>query len=148
MSIGCVCLFLFTAIYCTSAELHRLYDDLFADYECSAYPGPGTQVKLQMVVLGLMETQSSRSELLMKMNLRQTWYDNRISWDPENYSNISIVSLDSNPEFVNHCVWVPDLQVVNNVLAYSDLIMTGTNVFPDGRVYQAKLGNIRSMLRF
>ena len=85
---------------------------------------------------------------MVKATLRQTWKDPRLTWDPTAYNGISGISFHTNTMLETSCIWAPDLQLVNNVLGITDLAMVSANVFSDGTVYQAKLGNLRTMLNF
>ena len=121
---------------------------MFSDYDCNSYPGTGTEITLQLVLLGVRGTKSADSELYLKAALRHEWIDTRLAWDPSSYEGTTQISAHTNSLLETQCIWTPDVQLINNVLGETDLNMAGANVFSDGKVFHSKMGNMRVMMIF
>ena len=108
-----------------SAESTRLRRDLLAAYDKHAVPpsnrsanlgvtfsAAGTDVELSLRIFKVVAVKAAEGSMQLKVWLRMTWQDLRLSWNPADYGGITKTFFwgDPSPGGVGSEIWTPDVQ--------------------------------------
>lgn len=86
--------------------------------------------------------------ITMNIWLRYEWHDHLIKWDPEKWSNVTSISLDTNPDMDSY-IWTPDIFLYNTAEKPMDqLFYTKAKVHSNGRIFWSRPGLIKSTCTF
>ena len=130
-----------------SEHATRLHHDLLANYNnavaprsvrVSNYSAAGTDVYLQLRFFKVEAVSPSDGHLRVKVWLRMSWSDLRLSWDPAAYGDVREIKFRAtditNPETTD--IWLPDFTPYNSAAALGETFepsMASVNF--KGRVY-------------
>ena len=113
----------------------------------------GTDVELNVKFFKVKEVSMSQGRMQVKVWLRMTWRDLRLSWHPDHYGGISYTHFLAQtavgvPVFEAE-IWTPDLQPYN---AMEPIVNTMdpamAKVFADGTVFFSRPGTLDVMCMF
>ncbi|XP_013406738.1 neuronal acetylcholine receptor subunit alpha-10 [Lingula anatina] len=116
-----------------SDEEHALLHRLLSDYDKNARPvansSDNVTVRLDMALHQLFDVDERNQLLHTNAWMRVKWWDNKLTWDPANYSGLTEVVLDV------ALLWIPDIMLYNNAAStYSLRRDTKAKVTYDGDV--------------
>lgn len=148
--------------YSYTEHASKLYNDLLEDYVKAVPPmskrGPsafgseaGTDVSLQLRFFKLDSVEAALGKMSVKVWWRMKWKDDRLSWDPNEYGNITEVKFHassySDPETAD--IWLPDFtpyNAENGLMSSFDASMA--KVDNNGNVFWSRPGILSVMCRF
>ncbi|XP_055335168.1 acetylcholine receptor subunit alpha-type unc-63-like [Paramacrobiotus metropolitanus] len=118
---------------CCSQDAKRLYDDLMKDYNKLIRPvrsNTGTlNVSLGLKLTQLIDVDEVNQVITTNVWVRQEWNDYKLSWDPKEYGNITVLYIPS------EYMWLPDIVLYNNADGnYEVTLMTKVEVRSNGDV--------------
>mmetsp|Transcript_54036 Transcript_54036/g.126832 ORF Transcript_54036/g.126832 Transcript_54036/m.126832 type:complete len:689 (-) Transcript_54036:31-2097(-) len=143
-----------------SREATRLRVDLLQNYDkvvppesdrLENYSGAGTDVEMQINFFKVQGVDASTGQMRLKVWVRMGWIDQRLSWDPAEYGNISQVHFLSrhNTDRENSEIWLPDIQLWNaNVGTELSLDTTNAVVQSSGSVFWSRPGLLDTLCKF
>eukprot|EP00439_Symbiodinium_sp_Y106_P035082 s2955_g4.t1 len=148
----------FTVAYTDHAS--RLRADLLRDYDSVVpprserdvdYSKAGTDVALEIRIFKVQGVDASLGQMRLKVWVRMSWTDTRLSWDPAAYGNITTTHFRtqhaSNAE--NTEIWLPDVQLYNaNVGNEFSLDSALASVTSDGFVFWSRPGLLDTLCKF
>ena len=148
----------FTVAYTDHAS--RLRADLLRDYDSVVpprserdvdYSKAGTDVALEIRIFKVQGVDASLGQMRLKVWVRMSWTDSRLSWDPAAYGNITTTHFRtqhaSNAE--NTEIWLPDVQLYNaNVGNEFSLDSALASVTSDGFVFWSRPGLLDTLCKF
>ncbi|KAG9509157.1 Acetylcholine receptor subunit beta-like 2, partial [Fragariocoptes setiger] len=111
----------------------RLYEDLFSDYNRWVLPVANNRSKV-VVVLGLklgqiLDLNLKQQVLSTNVWVEQTWFDHKLSWDPNKYAGIEMIHVPAEE------LWIPDIVLFNNADGNYELnMLTKAKVFHTGMI--------------
>ena len=151
-----------TGVYSREYSSHatRLRRDLLAPYDKvvapsstarSGYSKAGTDVSMQLRFFKVESVKASAGQMRLKVWMRLSWADERLSWDPALYGNVSYTTFQAanlaNPEWTE--IWLPDVQPYN---AMEGIIHTLdpaiAQVHANGTVHWSRPGMLDIMCKF
>ena len=101
--------------YCNTAEEGKnanqtadLIEDLFAGYNKALYP-PGERpiiARIGYFIFSFSDISEKTMDFSLSYYMRMSWKDPRLCFSPEDYGNITYVTL--NPEQMRDEIWRPD----------------------------------------
>ena len=141
-------------------EASRLRRDLLKDYDrvvppesdrLAHYSGAGTEVEMQINFFKAQGLDDSTGQMRLKVWVRMGWIDQRLSWNPAEYGNISQVHFLSrhNTDRENSEIWLPDIQLWNaNRGTELSLDTTNAVVGSAGNVFWSRPGLLDTLCKF
>ena len=117
-------------------------------YECSASPGTGTNLEIELTIFGIIQADSISSVMQFKVALRHWWTDPRLVWNPASYGGLLRTAINGDSSRNIACVWIPDLECYNIAERTMDLNTPNAIVYADGSTYINKFGNINAALQY
>ncbi|CAE7416921.1 nAChRalpha1 [Symbiodinium sp. CCMP2592] len=141
-------------------EASRLRRDLLKGYDrvvppasdrLAHYSGAGTEVEMQINFFKAQGLDDSTGQMRLKVWVRMGWIDQRLSWNPAEYGNISQVHFLSrhNTDRENSEIWMPDIQLWNaNVGTELSLDTTNAVVGSAGNVFWSRPGLLDTLCKF
>ncbi|XP_056299269.1 cholinergic receptor, nicotinic, beta 1 (muscle) like [Pseudoliparis swirei] len=126
---GCLCL-TFTG---ASETERRLHQKLFENYNMKVRPAPYWEdkvtVRVGMTLSQLVSLNEKNEEMTTNVFMNLAWTDYRLSWNPEDYDDITVVRIPPNK------VWRPDVYLINNNDGQFDVALyVNVLVYRDGTV--------------
>ena len=107
----------------------------------------GINLTLSLAIRAFNNIDQIDGSINMNVWLRYEWYSD-IRWNTSNYSNISSLNLNTNPELDNF-IWTPDIYLYNTAeKPMNELDYTKANVYNDGRIFWSRPGLIKSTCIF
>lgn len=111
----------------------------------------GTDVTVQIRFFKVNEVSAADGRMALKVWLRNTWNDDRLSWEPSAHGNITMIpalaSSISTPE--DSEIWLPDLKVYNSRESImSTLDPAIANVYSTGSIFWSRPGNLEVLCKF
>lgn len=114
----------------------RLYKDLIGPYSKYDYRVRPVQkyidkldVRLGLRLTAIADVDERNQILATNFWMRHVWYDGNLQWKPEDYGNITAVSIPA------ESIWRPDIVLYNNAEGnYQIVIMTKAMVHSDGKI--------------
>ena len=102
----------------------QLRKDLLNDYDrfvpptaarAGEYSQAGTDVEMSIKFFKVQEIDAAAGAMELKIWLRMTWSDTRLSWDPAAYGGITKTHMfaDPTPTSGSSELWIPDVQSYN-----------------------------------
>ena len=112
----------------------------------------GTDVNLQLRVYKIDSVDAATAHMKLKVWLRLSWVDERLSWNPEDYGNVTstyFLATGQNKGEETQ-IWVPDLTIYNLAGGqFNDMLEGGlARVSDAGMVYWSRPGVIEVLCRF
>ena len=137
--------------YCVSTALHAAILDSPPVYNPNAPPQVNVtvpiRVNVSLNVFKIEEVSIARGTLHMNAWLRQSWYDDRLSWDSTmNGLNQTTMLCSNNPETTK--LWVPDLEMYNAEASLSSFADQLCTVYSSGYVFWSRPGSLRILCSF
>ncbi|XP_071804967.1 neuronal acetylcholine receptor subunit alpha-10-like isoform X2 [Asterias amurensis] len=90
----------------------KLYNDLMKNYNKKVRPvwnaSTLIEVKLTLSVIQVVEMDERNQILTTNVWIEQHWYDEKMSWDPDDYGGIEIIRIPATE------LWVPDITLYDN----------------------------------
>ncbi|XP_015272067.1 PREDICTED: neuronal acetylcholine receptor subunit alpha-3, partial [Gekko japonicus] len=115
-----VCLLLLVAIYfflkggCCSEAEHRLYEELFANYNNIIRPVENVSdpviIWFEVSLSQLVKVDEVNQIMETNLWLRHIWNDYKLKWNPEDYGGVRFIRVPS------HKIWKPDIVLYNNAV--------------------------------
>ncbi|CAE7666773.1 acr-7 [Symbiodinium pilosum] len=148
----------FTESYTDDAT--RLRTDLLRNYDSVVpprskraveYSKAGTDVAMEIRIFKVQGVDASVGQMRLKVWVRMSWYDTRLSWDPAAYGNITSTHFRgmhaTNAE--NSEIWLPDVQLYNaNVGNEFSLDNALAVAYSDGSVFWSRPGLLDTLCKF
>jgi hypothetical protein len=107
----------------------------------------GINLSLSLAIRAFNNIDQIDGSINMNVWLRYEWYSD-IKWIPNNYSNITSLNLNTNPDLDNF-IWTPDIYLYNTAeKPMNELYYTEANVYNDGRIFWSRPGLIKSTCIF
>ena len=107
----------------------------------------GINLSLSLAIRAFNNIDQIDGSINMNVWLRYEWYSD-IKWNPNNYSNITSLNLNTNPDLDNF-IWTPDIYLYNTAeKPMNELYYTEANVYNDGRIFWSRPGLIKSTCIF
>ncbi|KAF7229803.1 cholinergic receptor, nicotinic, beta 1 (muscle) like [Nothobranchius furzeri] len=107
-----VCSFLYLTIVGASETERRLHKKLFKDYNMKVRPArhweEKVMVRVGMTLSQLVSLNEKNGEMTTNVFMNLNWTDYRLSWNPAEYDNITVLRIPPNK------VWRPDIYLINN----------------------------------
>ena len=111
-------------------------------------PTNGIKLSLTLAIRAFNNIDQIDGSINMNIWLRYEWIDPSIQWNLTDYNNISLIHLDTNPEYENF-IWTPDIYLYNTAEKPMDeLDYTKANVYNNGRIFWSRPGLIKSTCVF
>jgi len=115
------------------------------------YSQAGSVIYIQTRFFKVKEVNAAEGQMRLKVWFRTKWYDSRLSWNPQDYGNITTVPFlaesISRPE--NTEIWLPDLQPYNAVDGIINTLEPSVaTVTSDGLVFWSRPGMFDVMCKF
>ncbi len=115
------------------------------------YSQAGTVVQVQTRFFKVREVSASSGHMKLKVWFRTKWVDERLSWDPAEFGNITTLPFlgeaVTDPE--TNEIWLPDLQPYNAIEGtVSTLEPAIASVSSDGSVFWSRPGMFDIMCKF
>lgn len=143
-----------------SSYASRLHEDLLNGYNKAvaprsvrkaSYSKAGTDVYLQVRFFKVEAVEPSIGQLRIKVWWRLSWNDQRLSWDPAMYGNVTELKFQAadftNPEVTD--IWLPDVATYNAALGLVHALEPApASVNANGNVMWSRPGTLSVMCRF
>lgn len=115
------------------------------------YSAAGTDVRLQVRFFKVETVAVATGMMRVKIWLRCEWRDERLTWDPSEYGNITMLPTLGNsvsmPEETE--IWLPDLKFFNTADSIIHTLDPAiAQVYSDGRVYWVRPGILDTLCKF
>ncbi|XP_071502940.1 neuronal acetylcholine receptor subunit alpha-3-like isoform X2 [Diadema antillarum] len=120
---------------CLSSEAEaRLFRHLFNKYNRLIRPVRNNSdvlnVNFSLTMSQLIDVDEKNQIMTTNVWLKQLWQDYKLTWDPVEYDNITVLRVPSS------MIWIPDLVLYNNADGnYEVTLMAKALVYSDGTVY-------------
>uniref|UniRef100_A0A914V1Q4 Uncharacterized protein n=1 Tax=Plectus sambesii TaxID=2011161 RepID=A0A914V1Q4_9BILA len=116
-----------------NADAKRLFEDLLSDYNKLIRPVGNSSavldVKFKMRLSQLLDVHEKNQIMTTNSWLEHEWYDMRMSWNPLDYGNVTVLYVPG------EMIWLPDIVLYNNADGnYQVTIMTKATVSFTGKV--------------
>uniref|UniRef100_A0AC34GSI7 Uncharacterized protein n=1 Tax=Panagrolaimus sp. ES5 TaxID=591445 RepID=A0AC34GSI7_9BILA len=124
----------------------RLFRHIITDYDTSVRPVYNAS-KVVNIFMGLTLTHifniDERNQVLeLNVWVEQSWNDERVFWEPEEYGNISKLTVGAD------YIWKPDIVLYNNARDFSrGFVDTNLHIMNDGSVQWAPPAKVYSICR-
>lgn len=119
----------------------RLYVNYTNSVPCVDCP---VDVHLGVSMRSLVDVSEIAGTYDMNIWLRHWWRDERLSWNPTEYNNITTTTLFSDPEF-DQSAWTPDIKLINTAEKPLDnLDLTDLIVYNTGDVIWSRPGMVKA----
>ena len=135
------------------ADLLRNYDSVVPPRSERSvnYSKAGTDVGLEIRIFKVQGIDASLGQMRLKVWVRMSWYDTRLSWDPADYGNITTTHFRTqhatNAE--NTEIWLPDVQLYNANIGNEFSLDTALAVVTsDGFVFWSRPGLLDTLCKF
>ncbi|TKR78147.1 hypothetical protein L596_019002 [Steinernema carpocapsae] len=124
----------------------RLFRHIIRDYDVSVRPvyNASTVVNIFMglTLTHIFNIDERNQVLALNVWVEQSWRDERITWDPEGYGNISKLTLPT------QYVWTPDIVLYNNARDFSrGFVDTNLHILNTGDMQWAPPAKIYSICK-
>jgi len=120
-------------------DIYNKYPPIIADN--------GINLSLSLAIRAFNNIDQIDGSINMNVWLRYEWYSD-IKWNSSNYSNLTSLNLNTNPELGNF-IWTPDIYLYNTAeKPMNELDYTKANVYNDGRIFWSRPGLIKSTCIF
>lgn len=145
----------------------KLRSHLLSNYDKNSYPWefawsaasspdgnrPGLTVELGVNFHRVYDVDVSNSVIDLVVWVRQRWIDPRLTWDPNDYNNITKswfwIGDGSGPGGETSEIWTPDLQLWNMESPLSQTLTdTQAHVTHDGTVWWSRPGHLKPICKF
>lgn len=132
-----VVLLCFIDFVLSSSHSQRLYRDLidpvYSKYDYRVRPVQEytdiLDVRLGLRLTAIADVDERNQILATNFWMKHVWYDGNLKWNPEDYGNITAVSVPA------ESIWRPDIVLYNNAEGnYQIVIMTKAMVHNDGKI--------------
>ncbi|KAJ1175405.1 hypothetical protein NDU88_000693 [Pleurodeles waltl] len=94
---------------CSKPTLIRLFDHLMDGYQKSVRPvrdwKQATDVSIDVMVYSILDVDEKNQVLTTYIWYRQIWKDEFLTWEPEDFDNVTQVSIPTDK------IWVPDILI-------------------------------------
>ena len=111
-------------------------------------PNNGVNLSLTLAMRAFNNIDQIDGSINMNIWLRYEWTDPSITWDTYKYNNITLIHLDTNPEY-DKFIWTPDVYLYNTAeKPMGELDYTKANVYNNGRIFWSRPGLIKSTCVF
>ena len=128
---------------------YRLLQNLTSNYQ-KIIPNFENKVDVQVSLALRAINKMNQVEGTVDLNiwLRHYWHDEYLIWNPEEYNNLSMITLYTDPELDNS-IWIPDLYLINTGEKPMDnMDYTKANIYSNGDVFWSRPGIITSTCIF
>ena len=79
-------------------------------YDNNAFPSDTTlQVQISLSMYGIVSIDQINNKVILRVTLRYTWQDNRLSWNPADFGGMTETLIDI--ETPKYKIWIPDLSL-------------------------------------
>jgi len=115
------------------------------------YSKAGTDVAFSIRFFKVQAVDASKGHMRLKVWVRFQWVDQRLSWNPADYGNITEIVVDGggSTDRENSEVWLPDIQMYNsNVGVQATLDKVNPNLYSDGTLLWSRPGILDAMCKF
>ena len=103
----------------------------------------GTDVQIQLRVFKVDAVDAAHGQMSLKIWLRHSWVDKRLSWNESEWGGINQIALSTD---MPQEIWLPDLQPYNSLISTSDsLAYTDASVYSDGSIFWSRPGILTVM---
>ena len=126
---------------------------LHSDLDSMVPPGYGTDVKVQIVVFKIVSVDLTQGHMSLKMWLRHSWNDPRLSWDPAAFGGVESIRVYPGKasggvlDGIDNQMWMPDLHWYNSLTEW-DNELGAAKVESDGSVLHSAPGRLELSCRF
>lgn len=142
---------LITALISLGNTEKILRDTIFQDYSSDTRPSPdGKPLNLNFGIALRAFNAVDQVEGILSTNvwLRHYWNDIHLTWNPEDYSNITTIAVNTDPEF-EHSIWVPDMYLYNTAeKPMENLDYSRANLYFNGDIIWSRPGLVKSTCSF
>ena len=105
-------------------------------------------LNLSLAVRAFNNIDQIDGSITMNIWLRYNWKDPYIRWNPKDWGNVSVITLDTNPDLESF-IWTPDIFLYNTAEKPMDeLFHTKANVYYNGDIFWSRPGLIKSTCTF
>ena len=115
------------------------------------YSASGTTVEMQIRVFKVQSVNAAEGWMRLKIWMRQTWVDTRLSWDPSDFGGVTTTYFQAD-QIVGgeqNEIWIPDFQPYNaNQGLVHTLEPALARVSSDGSVFYSRPGSMDVMCKF
>jgi len=141
----------------------KLQEDLLAGYNRHVVPksdrskqgttfsAAGTNVEMALRIFKVIAVKPADGAMELKVWLRMYWQDERLSWDPAKYGNITKTHFwgDPAPTSGNSQIWIPDIQPYNGLKGIvATLDPAYARVEHTGDIFFSRPGTMNVMCKF
>jgi len=115
------------------------------------YSKAGTEVRMSIRFFKVQSVDASTGQMRLKVWVRMTWQDLRLSWTPEDFGNVTEVTFRAvdATDVEGTEIWVPDIQMYNsNEGTFSTLDGANPIAYSDGTIFWSRPGIVDSMCKF
>jgi len=129
----------------------NLRDYLFTDYSSATRPSPDNKplnLDFSIALRAFNAVDQVDGILSTNIWMRHYWNDIHLRWNPEDYTNITSIAVNTDPE-LDHNIWIPDMYLYNTAekpmdnMDYSRAIL-----YYNGDVIWSRPGILRSTCSF
>ena len=141
---------LFSLFALTFGSETQLKNNLFQDYHPDVIPSNKLPIDLKLGIAFRSFNKIDHVEGNLESNiwLRYYWKDNFFKWKPSDYTNLTSLTVNTNPE-LDRSIWTPDIYLYNTAeLPLSDLDYSRATVYNNGDVIWSRPGVIKSTCVF
>jgi len=127
-----------------------LLDNIFTDYNNNVIPINDFPLNLSMglALRSLNKVDQLQGIITSNVWLRYYWNDKNLKWNPEDYNNISFLSLKTDHEY-DMSIWVPDIYLYNTAEnPLENLASSNALVHSNGDILWSRPGMITSTCSF
>uniref|UniRef100_A0A183C4W0 Neur_chan_LBD domain-containing protein n=1 Tax=Globodera pallida TaxID=36090 RepID=A0A183C4W0_GLOPA len=115
-------------------ESARLFEDLLSKYNKLVRPGksPSDAIEIQFKfkLVQILDVHEKNQVLTTKGSLIHRWTDQRLSWEPIQYGNVTMLHVPG------ELIWVPDIILYNNAHGSPTIAaITKADVYANGSVF-------------
>ena len=89
-----------------------LHDYLFNNnYNPMSLPNNGvTHVGVEIDIYGIRSVDTINNRASLALEMRLEWKDARLKWDPEEFNDIELTSVYTDPGSSRFFIWTPDIE--------------------------------------
>lgn len=142
--------FVFILSLFSSINENLLRNELFENrnYFSDSLPKDQINLTLGIAIRSFNSINQVDGTLNTNIWLRYYWNDENLKWNPNNFNNITSISVNTDPEF-DHSIWIPDIYLYNTAeLPMQNLDYSRAVLYNNGDLIWSRPGMIVSSCVF